>query len=220
MTLEELKTEVFGKHWQDESWHEVLRLIAGMIDTSFASEIIDYLIEQKGEAKKFSNLFLAAKCLEEVRTCSVLGTTAIQLLNQLKDLTQYDLNYSYEWWAEEARLVREIRTQAVAAVVTSWKDSPDTLPWLKICALSDDHRDVRQAAVKELARSWKDDPETLPWLKTCALSDDHWDVRQTAVQELARNWKDDPETWPTPSVNRSQPCRMRIGLCKKRQCKN
>jgi predicted NACHT family NTPase len=28
LTLEELKTEVFGKHWQDESWHEVLRLIA------------------------------------------------------------------------------------------------------------------------------------------------------------------------------------------------
>jgi predicted NACHT family NTPase len=41
LTLEELKNEVFGKHWQDESWHEVLRLITGMIDTSFAGEIID-----------------------------------------------------------------------------------------------------------------------------------------------------------------------------------
>ena len=32
LSIEQLKTEVFGKHWQDESWHEVLRLIAGMID--------------------------------------------------------------------------------------------------------------------------------------------------------------------------------------------
>ena len=45
LEIEELKTEVFGKHWQDESWHEVLRLIAGMLNEKFAGEIIDYLIE-------------------------------------------------------------------------------------------------------------------------------------------------------------------------------
>jgi predicted NACHT family NTPase len=46
LTLDELKKEVFGKHWQDESWHEVLRLIAGMIDVKFAGEIIEYLMEK------------------------------------------------------------------------------------------------------------------------------------------------------------------------------
>ena len=63
LTLEELKTEVFGKHWQDESWHEVLRLIVGMIDTSFAGEIIDYLMWQLDEAEKFTNLFIAANTI-------------------------------------------------------------------------------------------------------------------------------------------------------------
>jgi predicted NACHT family NTPase len=62
-TLEELKTEVFGKHWQDESWHEVLRLIVGMIDTKFAGEIIDYLIEQDSEWRGVINFVLAAECL-------------------------------------------------------------------------------------------------------------------------------------------------------------
>ena len=44
ITLDDLKTEVFGKHCQDESWHEVLRLIAGMLDAKFVGEIIEYLI--------------------------------------------------------------------------------------------------------------------------------------------------------------------------------
>ena len=47
VTIEQLKTEVFGKHWQDESWHEMLRLISGMLEAKFTSEIIEYLIAQK-----------------------------------------------------------------------------------------------------------------------------------------------------------------------------
>jgi len=165
LTLEELKTEVFGKHWQDESWHEVLRLIAGMIDTSFAGQIIDYLMALDGEAQKFINLFLAAECLSEVRNCSVLEETATQLLNQLKGLTVYDLNYHYEPYGNEEELVRNIRTQAVAAVATTWKDEADTLNWLKSYVQSDADGEVRFTAVRELTRGWKDHPDILPLLK-------------------------------------------------------
>ena len=34
LTLEQLKKDVFGLHWRDETWHEVLRLIAGMVERS------------------------------------------------------------------------------------------------------------------------------------------------------------------------------------------
>ncbi len=47
--IDGLINDVFGKHWQDEKWHEVLRLIAGMIDATFVGEIISYLMEQEGE---------------------------------------------------------------------------------------------------------------------------------------------------------------------------
>ncbi|MFE1744913.1 NACHT domain-containing protein, partial [Coleofasciculus sp. H7-2] len=194
LTLEELKTEVFGKHWQDESWHEVLRLIAGMINTSFAGKILDYLMAQKGENEKFINLFLADKCLSEVRNRSSIAATTDQLLNDLKDLTQYDLPYDYAFYGDEAKLVTEIRTQAVSSVATTWKEDPDTLPWLKQRAQTDDNSDVRRAAVQELARGWKEDPDTLPWLKQRAQTDDNSDVRRAAVQELARGWKEDPDT--------------------------
>jgi predicted NACHT family NTPase len=194
LTLEELKTEVFDKHWQDESWHEVLRLIVGMIDTSFAGQIIDYLMIQDGEAEEFINLFVAAECLSEVRNRSVLGTMTTQLLNQLKNLTKYDLNYHYEWWDEDGRLVHKIRTKAVAVMATTWKDDPEILAWLKSCVLSDDDREVREAAVQELAHGWKDNPETLPWLKSLAVSDQDGVVRSEAVREIALGWKDNPET--------------------------
>jgi len=181
LTLEELKTEVFGKHWWDESWHEVLRLIVGMIDTSFAGEIIDYLMALDGQVEKFINLFLAAECLSDVRNQSVIAPTATQLLKTLKALTYY---------------ADKIRIQAVSAVATIWKDDPDTLPWLKLHATRDDDLYVRRAAVQELARGWKDDPDTLPLLKQIATRDDHSFVRSAAVQGLARGWKDDPDTLP------------------------
>jgi len=198
LSIQELNNEVFGKHWRYETWHEVLRLIAGMIEPKFVSEILNYLMAQNGEKEKFINLFLAAKCLAEVRNRVLVATTANQLLNRLKKLTQYDLNYYYQLYRdeEETKLVQEIRTQAVAAIATTWKDDSDTLSWLKQLANADEHEDVRRAAVQELARSFKDDADILPWLKQQAIADNDWTVRQVALQELARNFKDDPEIPP------------------------
>jgi predicted NACHT family NTPase len=187
LTIEELKAEVFGKHWQDESWHEVLRLISGMIDMSFAGEIIDDLIEHNDDPEEFNNLFLAAKCLLEIRNRFQIKETDNRLLKQMKGLTQHAgyLGRDYQF-----------ASQAVEAIATTWKDDPDTLPWLKTSALSADAWHVRRAAVEELARGWKDHPDTLPWLKTRIQSDDYWSVRYGAVQELARGWKDHPDTLP------------------------
>jgi predicted NACHT family NTPase len=196
LSLEELKTEVFGKHWQDESWHEVLRLIVGMIEPKLAGEIIDYLRNQSGEAEKFINVFLAADCLSEVRNRSVIVLTVTQLINQIKGLIQYDLPYCYEHYGEDFKLVLEIRIQAVAAIATTWHDSPDTLAWLKQKVESDDDENVQLSAMQELARGWKDDPTTLHILKQKAQSDENWVVRCAAVQELAKGWKDDPDTLP------------------------
>lgn len=193
-SLDYLKIEVFGKHWQDESWHEVLRLIAGMIEPKFAGEIIDYLIDQNGEKEKFINLFLAAKCLSEVRNRQVLAVSANKLLNSLKDLLNY--NYGYEASGKDFEPIREIRVQAVAAIATTWKDDPETFSWLKMQASYGENWDVQRAAVQELARGWKDEPETLLWLKNCAWCTGNPAMVFAAVQELARGWKDDPDILP------------------------
>ncbi len=46
LTFEELRDQTFGTHWQEESWQEVLRLIAGMIESKFVGRIIVFLVKQ------------------------------------------------------------------------------------------------------------------------------------------------------------------------------
>ncbi|MEH2177464.1 HEAT repeat domain-containing protein [Nostoc sp.] len=195
ITIEYLKAEVFGKHWQDETWHEVLLLIAGMIEPKFVGEILDYLMVQDGEEEKFINLFLAAKCLAEVRNRSVIASVANKLLNKLKDLTKYDLCYYYSFFDnEETKLIQEVRTQAVATVATIWKDNSDTLHWLKDRATADNDEYVRGAIIQALANNFKDDPDTRSIIKDRATADNQRYVRRTAIQVLASNFKDDPDT--------------------------
>ncbi|MEP6518697.1 HEAT repeat domain-containing protein [Microcoleus vaginatus] len=187
--------QVYREHWRDESWHEVLGLMAGMVDAKFTGEVLEYLIGENGEAEKFSNLFLAAECVSEVKNRNESAAIARNLRERLKELTRYG-NITNFTPSEYDNLVYQIHRQAVAAVAETWKDDPETLPILKQRAQSDDDSAVRRAAVQELARGWKDDPETLPILKQRAQSDDDLKVRRAAVQEIARGWKDDPETLP------------------------
>ncbi|MDE5074487.1 MAG: HEAT repeat domain-containing protein [Trichodesmium sp. St5_bin8] len=202
MSPNRLIEEVFGQHWQDEKWHEVLRLIVGMIDTKFARKIIYYLMEQDGEEKKFLNLFLAGKCLFEVRNNQNISFSDIgyRLLNKLKHLTGYDLGYSYEEYdnyskeiyQKNAALVCEIRTQAVHVVATTWIDEGLTYTWLKQRVKSDNDQDVRREALRQIATGWKHQPGILALLKQRVVSDNDQDVRREAVRQIATGWKHQP----------------------------
>ena len=73
LSLAELKTEVFGKHWQDEAWQEVLRLIAGMItNAKFVGEVVEFLIAQPPTESKWTNLFPVEAYLAELQSRSQL----------------------------------------------------------------------------------------------------------------------------------------------------
>jgi predicted NACHT family NTPase len=200
ITIDYLKTEVFGKHWQDATWHELLLLITGMIEAKFVCEILEYLMAQDGEGEKFINLFLASECIRQVRNSRALTETASNLLNLLRDLTKYGDKIhpanenEFMQNEQEYRMILEIRTQAVAAIAKVWKDDPITLSWLKSIIQIEQDGYVRRAALQELARGWKNDPDTLILLKKSAEADDYWGVRGTAVRELARGWKNNPDT--------------------------
>ncbi|MBD2198492.1 MULTISPECIES: NACHT domain-containing protein [Calothrix] len=196
LSLEQLKLEVFGKYWQDETWHEVLRLIAGMIDAKFVGIIIDFLMNQNGAGKKFINLFLAAKCLAEVKNRAVIASTANHLLEQLQTIAQYNLLYYYEYLfpGEAAKLVGEIKTQAVAAIAATWKDDLKINYWLKERATVNDNSQLRCTAIRELARNFQDDADIIGFLKERAIGDENCHVRSVSLQELAGNFSHDPDT--------------------------
>ncbi len=223
LTLEQLKLEVFGNHWQDETWHEVLRLIAGLIDAKFAGEIIDYLLAQTVDRDAFL-------------VVSVMGVRyAIKLLAQTVDrdafLDQYDrlkkeglsnLLLAAHCFAEVRNkaaiaatsthllttLQREVEQESpykfdwelaialITLIANLWQEQPETLSWLKGCLRFDSSWYIRASAVWAIAQGWKDDPDTLPWLKSLIQSDEDGYVRSSAVERVAQGWKDDPDTLP------------------------
>jgi hypothetical protein len=72
--VERLRDEVFALHWRDPAWHEVLRLICGMIGESFATKVIEFLVADANPLWACAlpkqpphHLALAAQCLGEVR---------------------------------------------------------------------------------------------------------------------------------------------------------
>ncbi|NMF57768.1 HEAT repeat domain-containing protein [Pseudanabaena yagii] len=198
LTIEQLINDVFGKHWQDESWHEVLRLISGMIEPRFVADIIDFLLEQKvdksayldeGKLKKegLSNLLLAADCFVEVRNRNLITPTSSKLLKTLQHEAEQESPYEFNL---------ELARRLINNIVSNWQDSSGILTWLKRCLKFESRFFIPISALEEIAQGWKEDTETLPWLKDCALNNESWFVRMVAVIEIAKGWKDDSDNLP------------------------
>jgi predicted NACHT family NTPase len=195
LSLAQLRDDVFGRHWKDETWHEVLRLIVGSVHETKAGELIRYLMAQDGRYEKLANLMLAAGCLTEVRDRGSIQSTAQGLWLLLKEQAiRFDPPKAYEIYDYEKEAV-PTRQAAVRWMALAWNEE-GALTWLRSAAAQDWDWIVQQAAVRELARGWRDDPGTLPLLQDMARNAGNWDVREAAVQELARGWRDDPATLP------------------------
>ncbi len=188
--------ELFQEHWPQDAWHEVLRLLCGLIGVEYAAACVSELSSFEQQPGGHEAVLLAAQCLREIREVRSIGKERDEARRALSRLISFDPPYFYDFWSPEVREVEHVRTTAVQELARGWRDDPDTLPWLKERAARDQNEYVRQAAVQELARGWKDDPDTLPWLKERAARDQNSSVRQAAVQELARGWKDNPGTLP------------------------
>jgi len=82
LPLETLKAEIFGKHWREKPWQEVLRLVCGMVGEQYAGDLIDYL-RSIDDGKDRANVALAVECLSEVRRLETIEPQATALLRLL-----------------------------------------------------------------------------------------------------------------------------------------
>jgi len=105
ITIEKLKQDVFGTRWHNSSWHEVLSLIVGQIHITFGKEIIEYLLAQDGASNDFRNLFLAAKCCEDMRDFRQIPETQNLLIEKLQSVVD-----------SQADVSDDIRNQARAII--------------------------------------------------------------------------------------------------------
>ena len=210
LTFEELQQQTFESHWQDETWHEVLRLIAGMIEPRFVGEVIEYLIgedaidESMIQRSEFSlggasfemkrpqlqkkglvYLLLAADLLREVRNRGSIEQVSQTLFNSMQILADREYPYLLESEAAEALFF---------SIANTWSEKSGLYDWLQISLKPKIESQVPVAAIKTIGQAGVKYVDSLTLLKDRATSDDNWAVRQAVVQELARGWKDDPDT--------------------------
>lgn len=142
--IENLKS-ILDKHWKDESWHEVLRLICGMIDEKFAGELIEHLIALsekrtkminddffENDADKIALIDLAIKCMGEIKNLELIKDTASKLLGKTckivfdyhRGLTHIDLIPSAisigKRWPEREQLIGWVQKLAKRVRLKDW----------------------------------------------------------------------------------------------------
>jgi len=190
LTFEQLRDEVFGQHWQDETWHEVLRLICGMVDIRFTETLINFLLgvkvnfyafleSSKISKEGFYNVLLAADCFSEVRENTLSNGIREKILHTLQGLIS-ETEMEIDFMARRAILNR------------IHQYFPEALSWLKENMRSHQNKGVRKAISIEITSGNRDDPEIYSILKSF-LNDETDFIRQTGVWEMARNFSDSTE---------------------------
>lgn len=184
LTFEQLRDEVFGQHWQDETWHEVLKLICGIIDSKFTGDLISFLIRKNGEINNFSNLMLASECLLETKDRLKIEAVIQNLIEELKNLT-VNQNLGNPKVIYSGNFLPD--SKAISFVANFGRDCPDILVWLHSIILEHQDPTKKAVAMREIVKYWKDDPETFPIIKQCAV-EEIFSVRVEAIQLLAHHW--------------------------------
>jgi HEAT repeat protein len=98
VTIEQLKTDIYGKHWEDQSWHEVLRLICGMVDDGWAVGVTEYLQNEvyqpwPNEFGKLLpwNIALAWNCINEIRNVAMTEPVIRKMIENLFILFEHGM---------------------------------------------------------------------------------------------------------------------------------
>jgi energy-coupling factor transporter ATP-binding protein EcfA2 len=193
LTLEQLQKEIFI-HWPDETWKEVLCLLAGMISGRFTEQVIQWLIRQPDPRGTLKNVLLALNCFSEVRNRSVLNKTEPHLRRIVKNLSLFETPFDSKFFGDKGgEAVDAVKIAALGLMSVVWPDSADNIVWFKRIISSEASWTVRAKAMELLARDWKDDAQIVGWIKEQAQAPYPGQSRAIAMAELASNWPLDPD---------------------------
>ncbi len=131
--LDHLKNEVFSRHWNDPSWREVLRLIAGIIHERWMGQIVTFLVDEidlpwpwKFESRLPWNVALAAQCLAERRVVADLDLAFRRVLVRVIQLLEHGILGGDE---QGSTLLGTEVIPAIAAVGSAWPGREVYLQW-------------------------------------------------------------------------------------------
>jgi hypothetical protein len=158
LTLEELIDRVYDLHWQNPTWHEVLRLMIARIDAEFAGQIIEWLINREDLYNECTNIFLAAECLLDVKDRFKISQIEGKILEILKQIAvDYDLDYYYDDSDSDldTEIVDPIKSQSIDLILRLKIQQHRNLDLLEDLILWGVDRDIRIAIVDGFASGWE-----------------------------------------------------------------
>jgi len=201
LSFEQLRDEVFGQHWQDETWHELLRLICGMIDVKFTEKLINFLINQELDRERYmarrgmlqigeywldkkglSNLILASECLLEIKYPMSITNCSNQLLNIWKDEIESEISSSYYFSSDDSNFIIDLISKI-------WSREERVLEFFK--EVSQKYTSsFLYSIISAIAKYWHQKPDVLKWLQSYAEETDAEDdlPRGHAVESIAEYW--------------------------------
>ncbi|MDT4291908.1 HEAT repeat domain-containing protein [Methylomonas sp. MO1] len=132
LSLEQL-IKLFKGHYQDDVWHEIMRLICGMVDAKFAGKLIESILPKREQAfENSAELTLAIQCLAEIADLLETPETAKQVLACL--CGWFERNHrnrkSFEPNVEE--LFEENALPAIERIGKNWVGRDEFVDWLKL----------------------------------------------------------------------------------------
>ena len=206
--------QVYHKHYRDDDWAEVLRLVCGQVDEQFVGDIVEQLVGETDLDSWDGNSYLpeiplAVWCFGEARKISKLSNVGEMLFTHIKTLFNTRVNIL------EPKFYEALIT-ATKGLNNNWPGAKKSPPkeelksrmhhshifWPEFnSALFQDKKQilefslssswaVRSGAISSLATNWQDE-STRALLIKLAKDDENIIPRREAIQALAKNWKDE-----------------------------
>ncbi len=221
ITFEQLRDEVFGQHWQDENWHEVLRLIAGMIAPKFVGQLVEFLMnisfkdnvggdDANYEDENFDlyehilksvggDICLVSKFLQEVSNYQEIRYTSSLLMSKFEVflLAVNDEPFGLSE-SDLTFLIRE-SMRIVRLISDVGKGDLTVYQWLLKTAKDAVLPEICLAAISGLVDNWKDDSKLAESLCEIAVENPYgamYEVdnpRQVALKVLLTYYSTYPE---------------------------
>ncbi|MGV9779371.1 HEAT repeat domain-containing protein, partial [Streptosporangium sp. NPDC003464] len=196
----ELVSEMFGRHWRDPAWREVLLLVAGMIDERFTGGIVDYLTREADPLWPFAkidesphHLLLAAECIAETRNLGAMerqGAAVIEKIIAWLEESESTYAFGPEGFltGKLAPLLRTVRPR--------WPGRDRYLGWFLSRERAITSFEGRETATAIAAALFPDDDRLRERFHRQATGEAGVSMRDGAVRALAQGWRDHPDTLP------------------------
>ena len=179
ITFEQLRDEIFGRHWRDDSWNEVLRLISGILDPTFSYQLIEFLMNllpikpienlQPGDELTeeylylneylnlsigLDNIILAADCFREIKNYRDNQDTTIKIIKRLQKLINFISGYPGDFSQFELDWSIDLLIQLVETISDIGAKNFEIYNWLFENAKASFLQEICITAIDEISNKW------------------------------------------------------------------